>query len=96
MGQVLKVQLHVAGPADATPVGTGLLALCLRVEWGGFVRSGAGVGASDLGGSGWLVRAAGACDCDRDRVRFSDRLHPCFPLLHWKHARSSFLAQGNM
>jgi len=45
-----------AGPADATPAGTGLLALRLQVERGGFVRSGAGVGASDWGGlAGWSV-----------------------------------------
>ena len=85
-----------AGRADATSAETGLLALRLRVEWGGLVRGGAGVGASERGGSSWLVHVAGARDCDQDRIRFSDRLHPCFPLLHWKHARSSFLAQDSI
>jgi len=39
-----------AGRADATSTKTRLLALRLRVEWGGLVCSGAGVGASERGG----------------------------------------------
>ena len=85
-----------AGPAEVTPTGAGLFALRLRAERGGLVQIGAAVVAGDGVGSGWLVRVPGARDCNRDLTHLSDKLHPCFPLLHWKHAQSSFLAQGNM
>ena len=59
-------------------------------------RVGAAVGAGDGVGLAWLVRVPGACNCGHDLTCLSDKLHPCFPLLHWKHARSSILVQGNM
>ena len=67
-------------------MGAGLFALHLQAEWGGLVWVWAAVGAGDGAGSGWLVCVPGACDCDHDLTHLSDKLHPCFPLLHWKHA----------
>jgi len=57
------------------------------------------VGASgvvfDGGDALQLACLVGACDCDCDLPHFGARLHPCFNLLHWKQAQSSFLAHGS-
>ena len=96
MGQVLKVQLHVLDvQMQHLQKPDSWLCIC-ESNGEGWYAVVQGLVPVRGGGSGWLVRVAGAHDCDRDRICFSDRLHPCFPLLHWKHARSSFMAQGSI